>query len=131
MLVKPAEDFTPDRRRLGGRYPFCKPCAKKKQKWYAMKSMYGVTKEQYEAKFFAQNGLCEICHKPSLKPLNVDHNHETGKVRGLICLQCNHAIGLFRENLDSIKSAVVYLEKYQHDDSTASNPNRKRQNEND
>src|SRR5258705_13516383 len=61
---------------------------------------YGITEEQYESLLKEQNGVCLICripHHPE-NPLVVDHNHATGKVRALLCSQCNTGIGLLQDS---------------------------------
>ncbi len=65
--------------------------------------------------FVAQNGVCAICSRLNLsgRRLAVDHDHATGKVRGLLCSRCNSAIGLARESLDVLKKTVLYLEKHE------------------
>jgi len=71
---------------------------------------YGLTEEQYNNMILSQNNLCAICNKPSKnKALNIDHNHTTGKVRGLLCHNCNLAIGLFKEDISVFTSAIKYL----------------------
>ena len=77
-----------------------------------LKKTYEISLKRYEELFQAQFGVCAICHKPPTeeKPfLVVDHDHETGKVRGLLCNKCNMAIGLFGDLTDNLRSAVRYL----------------------
>ena len=62
---------------------------------YMLKKMYGITEEDYEKMFEAQDGKCAVCLKPESsfkRKLSVDHNHETGEIRGLLCTHCNHRI---------------------------------------
>lgn len=76
---------------------------------------YQINPEQYEAKLVEQNHCCAICkvHQSKLKKaLCVDHNHQTGEVRGLLCDMCNRAIGLLRESLQLFASATAYLQRY-------------------
>jgi hypothetical protein len=68
---------------------------------------YGLTPEDFDHMILERAGCCDICLQPAL--LVVDHNHETGKVRGLLCDQCNQAIGLMRDDAERLKSAAVYL----------------------
>lgn len=77
---------------------------------------FGLTLEEYEVMFAAQNGCCAICFvsgkgrgRGILRTLCVDHCHETGRVRGLLCADCNTSIGLMRENITALKSAINYL----------------------
>lgn len=73
---------------------------------------YGITLEEYEAMYEKQEGKCFICRIPSEqlnRPLNVDHCHITGKVRKLLCGNCNSAIGLVEEDIDTINRLIDYL----------------------
>jgi hypothetical protein len=75
---------------------------------------YDLTVEQYEAMFAAQGGVCAICGEEckTRYRLAVDHNHETGENRGLLCQGCNFGIGHFSESVDRMQSAIQYIEKY-------------------
>jgi hypothetical protein len=83
-----------------------------------LKRKYGITLEQYVDMFKAQGGMCAICRKPGFNgkyrqanwgPLNVDHCHKTGKVRGLLCSSCNFVIGLFDDDPKVFERAIDYL----------------------
>ena len=79
----------------------------------SLMSNYGITVKDYNHMFKKQQGCCAICgtHQSELKKrLSVDHCHETGKVRSLLCSRCNHAIGLLDENIERLRSAINYLE---------------------
>ena len=73
---------------------------------------FGLKVEQYEKMFKDQNGACAICEKQDTngKRLAVDHDHKTGKIRGLLCDRCNRGIGLMQESISSLHNAVRYLE---------------------
>lgn len=62
-----------------------------------------------------QNGVCAVCSNPEMsgryKTLSVDHDHITGKIRGLLCSSCNRGIGLLKDNIEVLKSAISYLER--------------------
>lgn len=78
-----------------------------------LKSLYGLTVEQYEKMVADQKGLCPICERHVTKcrqRLNVDHDHITGKIRGLLCGPCNAALGIFQDSVENLKRAVAYLE---------------------
>ncbi len=79
-----------------------------------LKRNYGMTIEQYNQMFVSQNGSCLICGKQNLtnKHLNVDHNHQTGKVRGLLCQFCNTGLGNFKDEKELLLKAFKYLNKY-------------------
>lgn len=73
---------------------------------------YGITLENYNEMLILQDYKCKICkrHKSEfIKPLAVDHCHDSGKIRGLLCGACNIALGLFRDNEKSLKEAIKYL----------------------
>jgi hypothetical protein len=55
-----------------------------------------------------QGGVCAICGRPD--PEHVDHDHETGAVRGILCFNCNGGLGQFRDDIDALQCAAVYLE---------------------
>jgi len=79
------------------------------------KRNYGITLDEYNALLAAQGGVCKICLCPDdwkrkqHAPLCVDHEHKSGKVRGLLCHKCNLAISLVRENIDILANAIRYL----------------------
>lgn len=73
---------------------------------------YNITEEEYKLKKEKQGGRCEICKNKSEK-LYVDHNHNTNAVRGLLCANCNAALGMFMEKMEFLENAKKYLEKYE------------------
>ena len=80
-----------------------------------LKRFYGIDLETYNRMFAEQKGCCAICgtHELALKTrLCVDHNHTTKKVRGLLCQSCNKMLGHALENVDTLKSAVDYLQDW-------------------
>lgn len=80
---------------------------------YELKKQYGLTVEQYDILHEVQNGVCNICHNPDNKrKLSVDHNHLTGKVRGLLCRTCNLAIGNIKEDVQIAENIIIYLKKH-------------------
>lgn len=83
------------------------------QVWTRLKCRYGITKEEYEALSDSQNHLCAICDKPCKtgQRLVVDHNHETGKNRGLLCKSCNLHLGVLEKELWRQK-AEAYLDEW-------------------
>lgn len=88
---------------------------------------YKLTLEQYNAILASQSGLCAACGKieeardsqGNAKRLSVDHDHKTGKVRGLLCSNCNLALGLLREDPGRIQGLLQYLQKHLEDSSGA------------
>ena len=131
-------DFGKDKTKKLGISSYCKPCASSnrlknyksnpnqqkeklkdyyrlnKQKAYAhsVKSLYGISIEEVEHMKVQQNYLCKICktHESNLKrKLFVDHCHETGKVRGLLCQLCNTMIGNAKDNILVLQAGIDYL----------------------
>lgn len=77
---------------------------------------YGLTFDEYMGMISAQKNRCAICgEKQPLHinngELNIDHDHNTGKVRGLLCNYCNTGIGMMKDNVVSMKNAIKYIEK--------------------
>ena len=80
-----------------------------------LKAAYGITPEQYEDMLQTQGGACAICRakKPGgrTKLFFIDHCHNTGKVRGLLCMRCNTGLGLFLDNPKFLANAISYLKE--------------------
>ena len=78
------------------------------------KKKYGITIEQYDLILEQQNGGCAICGQPCAtgRFLAVDHDHATGKVRALLCKNCNTAIGLLGEDTDRMAKAIEYIQSH-------------------
>lgn len=78
---------------------------------YEIKRNYGISLEAYERMFREQNGGCKICGRQNLdgKRLSIDHDHNTGTVRGLLCIKCNSGIGYFRDDPNLMNRAIQYL----------------------
>lgn len=76
---------------------------------------YGITEVAYEVYFKLQNGLCAICMKSAENELHgvfsVDHNHDTGKIRGLLCRSCNLGLGKFSDDPTVLQKAIDYLDR--------------------
>ena len=77
---------------------------------------FDLSLDDYDLMLAAQNGVCAICKQPEthlrngkLKALAVDHDHKTGKIRGLLCSDCNTGIGKLKDSIDVLTSAVQYL----------------------
>ena len=70
----------------------------------------GITLDQYAATDEAQDWVCAICHRePTTERLHIDHDHRTGKFRGLLCGNCNRGIGLFADNAEYLQQAIQYV----------------------
>lgn len=96
-----------------GRGTRCKPCATDHMKAQWRRYKYGISHDEYDALLKEQNGLCAICGRPDRlgKSLAVDHDHKTKLIRGLLCQNCNQAIGLLDDSIDLLLAAVQYLDR--------------------
>ena len=89
---------------------YCQPCISESQRIRHLKVKYGISIDDYNALLIKQAGKCGICKKEKDETLCVDHDHETGVVRGLLCTSCNKAIGLLGDTRESLQSALDYLD---------------------
>lgn len=78
---------------------------------FNLKKLYGMTEEEYEALLLAQGNRCGICTKLFVKTPHIDHDHKTGKVRGLLCNDCNTGLGRFKDDFSVVRAAVRYLKR--------------------
>ena len=126
-----------------GLFSFCKSCTKIQQQKYRegnreallakariydakhknmhrnaqLKGRYGFSLEEHDIMLEEQNGCCAICQRSIAnlpRPPSVDHDHETGKVRGLLCQSCNSGLANFKDNIESLKFAIEYLIRSRH-----------------
>lgn len=117
--------FRENKRYLDGYTSWCKACHNdhnkiyyiEKKRWKDIEKRYNLTKKQYLEMEEKQLGLCACCHqKPNKRSqsgtLVVDHCHQTGTVRGLLCSKCNAGIGFFDDNPDLLQLAALYLENH-------------------
>ncbi len=131
--IKPIGDFYIGKiDRLAGKpYWYCKSCCYMlTKKWNKSRELswrdkdlrrtFGIGEKEYNEILAAQNFVCAICFRSEtskrgdrVKNLAVDHCHTTGKIRGLLCCNCNTAIGSFQENIQSLQSAIQYLQQQQ------------------
>lgn len=113
--------------RNGGKYcsRACNPAyAKKydpstKYRRYNLKAKYGMLESDYDEMLNKQGGVCAICgEKPKDQSygrhakLHIDHDHETGKVRELLCMSCNQALGFFRDEKSILENAIKYIDRH-------------------
>lgn len=77
-------------------------------KRYHLKRKYGLTVAEFSAMKDNQHNLCAICGQ-SLMLLRIDHSHDTGKVRGLLCMKCNSGLGLFNDSPATLQKAAQYI----------------------
>lgn len=127
--VKDYSEFYKDRVNKDGYSYTCKVCRKEYEKEYSKTDKYrqkirkarwkeqsiDITYEQYLQMFLEQKGACAICGSVKNqfdKGMCVDHNHTNGKVRGLLCTDCNRGIGSLKDDIELLKKAIEYLGRY-------------------
>jgi len=89
------------------------------QKGRALRESFGISLEQYQKMHDEQDGKCKICCQPEtqmrngkVRALAVDHDHKTGKIRGLLCSDCNTGIGKLKDDPNVLRKAADYLETH-------------------
>ena len=133
--VKPVECFRQTKHTKSGRQSWCASCTnlgslashkkrmdsdpeyREKRRERSLrdryKYKYGITIEHKQVMLDSQNGMCEICSEEiTFSQAKVDHNHDTGKVRGILCNKCNSGLG-YLESKDFIDKARKYIGKYE------------------
>jgi Recombination endonuclease VII len=122
--LRPLDQFPRNKRTSSGYAVYCKPChnargAETRQRLYGGSShyhlmrRYGIGAHDFDRLVEEQGRVCAICGRPD--PEHVDHSHVTGAVRGILCFNCNGGLGQFRDSVDALRNAVVYLDT--HDES--------------
>lgn len=82
---------------------------KEKLRNKSLRERFGITIQDFRILLDKQYGLCAVCR---LEPgTHLDHNHDTGKIRGILCNTCNRGIGLLKDNIFVLKNAIEYLNK--------------------
>lgn len=125
--VKSSDDFYHYPTHRDGLDGYCKDCKKCRAADFAkrrdpeakrlsgrkthLKRTYGITMDEFEQMVEAQQGCCAICER-TVDQLVVDHDHDTGEVRELLCGSCNSAIGLLGDDPAKLRQAATYLEKH-------------------
>lgn len=128
--AKEKKEFGADRTSGDGRSCWCKACKKQYRKNDKLKNPkkyidyefkrglrrnYKMTYEHYQKMFTDQKGSCHICERHQrllTRSLAVDHDHESGAIRGLLCDNCNPGIGYFKHNEELLIKAAEYLRKF-------------------
>lgn len=108
----PKKNFRKNGKYLASR---CNKCEVVKYRKHHLYSKYGITLDYFDQLLEKQNYSCAICKNPQKsknRRLCVDHNHETGEVRGLLCDLCNTALGKFQDSRELLLRAEEYLKKY-------------------
>lgn len=105
--TKPFDQFSRNRTSRSGYTTYCKPCTSVRNRESHLRRTYGLTDTEFAA-FMTAQGLCAIRQEAPAE--HVDHDHVTGRVRGLLCFNCNDALGQFRDRRDLMLAAVAYLD---------------------
>lgn len=86
----------------------------RRARMYVLKNKYGITKEQYDRMLNEQGGICFLCSclPKEHQILSVDHQHESGHVRKLLCENCNRALGYMERDMEWTLKAIAYLNSY-------------------
>lgn len=91
--------------------------SERRRKWhrrYHLRSKYGLSVEDYEFLMVVYDSKCGICGREQPDGLHIDHEHESGRIRGLLCGSCNRAIGLMQDSPKVLRAAAKYLENPQY-----------------
>ena len=118
--VGPPEDFPRNRSARSGRGAYCKPChnrigkrnrerAHGSVRQFHLMRRYGMDEVEFEWLALQQGGVCAICLEG--RGEHVDHDHRSGRVRGLLCFGCNRALGVLREDVGLLSDVLAYLER--------------------
>lgn len=119
-LLKDASEFPRNRSTKSGLAAYCKPCHNARTRAsvarnggarrYHLRRRFGIEPADVERMIEAQGGLCAVCRKNP--PTQVDHDHETGLVRGILCDGCNGGLGHFRDDPNLIRRAIAYVRRH-------------------
>ncbi|MDT0277031.1 endonuclease VII domain-containing protein [Blastococcus goldschmidtiae] len=118
--VRSLDEFVRTAASTSGYGSYCKPCHNARGKralekvggarTYHLTRRYGITAAEAEHMLRQQNGVCAICR--TAPAAHVDHDHSTGKVRALLCFNCNGGLGQFRDDPAALQAAVFYVEHH-------------------
>lgn len=122
QIGKPHSEFNRQAKNYDGLNTYCKDCRSKmkraayladldQQRLKARARAFGISVEQLQGLIAEQGDVCAICAKPCStgRALALDHDHETGQFRGLLCAHCNMAIGQLQDSVEILRSALAYL----------------------
>lgn len=85
----------------------CKKDIRIRKRW-----TYGLKEEEFDKLYAQQTGKCVGCRLEFKDDINVDHNHQTGKIRGLLCSNCNSGLGMFKDDYKLLQKAIEYLKEH-------------------
>ena len=116
---KPVTEFPRNKNTKDGYHCYCKACNNARtyesrqrlhggSRHYHLMHRYGIGADDFDELVRRQGGVCPICGRAD--PEHVDHSHDTGAVRGILCFNCNGGLGQFRDDADALRAAAAYLE---------------------
>ena len=119
----PSSSYSKNKQQKSGLHYACRACSKIRVRQYNIKGKYGIDASAITLLIEEQNHKCAICFNPIELSLdnkksnyatraNVDHDHSSNKVRGLLCTLCNMGLGKFKDNKTYLKNAIEYLNKH-------------------
>jgi len=108
--VSPLSNWHRNATSSDGYASYCKGCRRRQGEADHLKRTFGLTIEERDALFAAQDGLCAICRSRPIQHL--DHQHETGNVRGGLCGPCNMGLGQYEDDPGRLRAAAAYLERH-------------------
>ena len=113
-VVKITDNFYIDIKNKWGFSEWCRSCSGLASKNSGFKKNFGITLKEYNVLLEQQKFLCAICKEKDLKiRLAVDHDHKTGKIRGLLCSRCNLTLGKVKESIVILNKMIVYIKQYE------------------
>ncbi|WP_372341288.1 endonuclease VII domain-containing protein [Streptomyces sp. CC224E] len=107
-VVKPHAEWERNKSSSDGWSSYCRSCRAERNRISYFKRKYGLTPAELDELVQQQKGVCCICLDAPAE--HVDHCHETGRVRGVLCFSCNAALGQFKDRPDAIRRAAAYVE---------------------
>lgn len=113
LKTKNKEEFLERRRRYVKTYKIKHPDkTKHSDRNTRLKRKFGITTVDYDQMLAAQNGSCAICKQQPTSTLHVDHDHNTGRLRKLLCSRCNLGLGIFNDDVELFATAILYVEAH-------------------
>jgi hypothetical protein len=125
---KSSDKFYNNVGKSSGLHSLCKECSSSEQalnrdaeksRWKMLLKKYDITQEAYYKLLSLQDNGCAVCgsktpQRHGAKYFFVDHDHETGKIRSLLCHCCNYGLGMFKDDPECLEAAADYLRKHKH-----------------
>lgn len=112
-VVRSMHEFHKQHTRLDGRRSICKECLAEQSRPYLLAKRFGINETEFAEMLASQCGGCALCGSQSpggrWENFHVDHCHETGRVRGILCYGCNVALGRLGDNEAGLKRALAYV----------------------